>query len=447
MTAAAGRAGGPATPHLTSRRLWVTSPPFRGGFASQILFANSTDCVAAGVFYGRSRRAAAHVLAPFSRGAAGERRRAQPPSTLRRARLAIASSASCLASHRLQPMDRDEPRFAQASKQMLESGDFVDIRFQDEARHKKPVGIYWLQSAVVAVAEALGVPEARTTIALYRIPSLFGALATVLLTYWAALAFIGRRGAFLAAALMASSHPPHGRSAARQDRRGACRLRRGGHGGAGARLSRPGSAGCCRGERLAFFWLAARRRHPRSRARSSRCSSASAAVTLSWRERSARWLLALRPLDGAIVDAARRPALVRRHRDQERRRVLRGLGRPGHARQGRDGAGASIGGRPAIICSPSSRPSGPAAILAAHRGAVRLVSPRARTRSPSRSLGSSRAWLIFEAVPTKLPHYVLPLYPAIAILTVMAIGAAFVGPHRPGARGGHVLIPLHSRWR
>jgi hypothetical protein len=33
----------------------------------------------------------------------------------------------------LQPLDRDEPRFAQASKQMLETGDFVDIRFQQEA--------------------------------------------------------------------------------------------------------------------------------------------------------------------------------------------------------------------------------------------------------------------------------------------------------------------------
>ena len=90
----------------------------------------------------------------------------------------------------LQPMDRDEPRYAQASKQMLETGDFVDIRFQDEARHKKPVGIYWMQSAAVALGDALGVPEARTTIALYRLPSLFGALATVLLTYWAALAFL-----------------------------------------------------------------------------------------------------------------------------------------------------------------------------------------------------------------------------------------------------------------
>ena len=56
----------------------------------------------------------------------------------------------------LQPMDRDEPRFAQATKQMLETGDFVAIRFQEEARNKKPVGVYWLQAGFVAGAEALG---------------------------------------------------------------------------------------------------------------------------------------------------------------------------------------------------------------------------------------------------------------------------------------------------
>ena len=101
----------------------------------------------------------------------------------------------------LQPMDRDEPRFAQASKQMLETGDVVAIRFQDEARNKKPVGIYWAQAATVAMGEALGVPEARTQIALYRIPSLLGALFSVLLAYWGALAFLPRRHALLAAAL------------------------------------------------------------------------------------------------------------------------------------------------------------------------------------------------------------------------------------------------------
>ena len=42
---------------------------------------------------------------------------------------------------------------------MLETGDYVDIRFQDEVRYKKPVGIYWLQAAVVKTAQALGVRE------------------------------------------------------------------------------------------------------------------------------------------------------------------------------------------------------------------------------------------------------------------------------------------------
>ena len=72
----------------------------------------------------------------------------------------------------LQPMDRDEPRYAQASKQMLETGDFVDIRFQDEARHKKPVGIYWMQSASVAIGRgarrARGAHHDRRSIGFHR---------------------------------------------------------------------------------------------------------------------------------------------------------------------------------------------------------------------------------------------------------------------------------------
>ncbi|CAM5766923.1 glycosyl transferase [Labrys miyagiensis] len=103
----------------------------------------------------------------------------------------------------LPPMDRDEPRFAQASKQMLESGDYVSIRFQDEARLKKPVGIYWLQAAAVSVGERLGVPEARTTIWLYRIPSLFGAVGAILLTWWTALPLVGRRAALLSGLMTA----------------------------------------------------------------------------------------------------------------------------------------------------------------------------------------------------------------------------------------------------
>src|SRR5215475_12573092 len=102
------------------------------------------------------------------------------------------------------PTDRDESRFAQATKQMIETGDYVDIRFQDEVRYKKPVGIYWVQPGVVKTAKALGVPQAISTIWLYRIPSLIGAIAAVLLTYWAALAFVSRRAAVLAGLMMAS---------------------------------------------------------------------------------------------------------------------------------------------------------------------------------------------------------------------------------------------------
>src|SRR5690242_10329694 len=103
------------------------------------------------------------------------------------------------------PVDRDEARFAQATKQMLETGEYVDIRFQDEVRYKKPVGIYWLQAAAVKAGEAVGVSSARTTIWLYRLPSLFGAAGAVLLTYWTALAFVTRRSSLLAAGMMAAS--------------------------------------------------------------------------------------------------------------------------------------------------------------------------------------------------------------------------------------------------
>ncbi len=48
-------------------------------------------------------------------------------------------------------------------------------------------------------------PDALTTIWLYRLPSLFGAIGAVLLTYWAALAFVARRAALMAALMMASS--------------------------------------------------------------------------------------------------------------------------------------------------------------------------------------------------------------------------------------------------
>ncbi len=76
----------------------------------------------------------------------------------------------------LPPTDRDESRFVQATKQMVASGDYVDIRFQDVPRYKKPAGIYWLQSAALAVTGQ----GADAPIWAYRLVSVLGAIIAVL---------------------------------------------------------------------------------------------------------------------------------------------------------------------------------------------------------------------------------------------------------------------------
>ena len=101
----------------------------------------------------------------------------------------------------LPPLDRDESRYAQATSQMLESGDYVDIRYQDEPRWKKPVGIYWMQ----AVAVALTSKVENRDIAPYRIPSLLGALLAAAACAWAGAAMFGNRAGFLSGAILGAS--------------------------------------------------------------------------------------------------------------------------------------------------------------------------------------------------------------------------------------------------
>ena len=135
------------------------------------------------------------------------------------------------------PIDRDEARFAQATKQMVETGDFVDIRFQDEVRYKKPVGIYWLQAAAVETASALGLPRAqvRDLAISDSLPDRRDRRGFADLLDGAGLRDAARRRA---------GGPDHGqfgaarrRGAARQDRRDAAADRGRGDGRAGAGIS------------------------------------------------------------------------------------------------------------------------------------------------------------------------------------------------------------------
>ncbi|CAN7198627.1 glycosyltransferase family 39 protein [Phenylobacterium sp. LjRoot219] len=99
------------------------------------------------------------------------------------------------------PLDRDESRFAQATAQMLESRDFVVIRYQDQPRFKKPVGIHWMQAFSVSLFSD---PAVRAIWA-YRLPSLAGAMLAAAACAWGAAAFFGRPAGLLAGALLGST--------------------------------------------------------------------------------------------------------------------------------------------------------------------------------------------------------------------------------------------------
>jgi 4-amino-4-deoxy-L-arabinose transferase-like glycosyltransferase len=338
----------------------------------------------------------------------------------------------------LQPMDRDEPRYAQASKQMLESGDFVDIRFQTEARHKKPVGIYWLQAASVAAGEALGVPEARTTIALYRVPSLIGAAAMVLLTYWAALAFAGRREAFLAAAFMAACVVlmVEARLAKTDAVLGAC---------SAAAMGALARAYFARGlPRLPLptvltFWLAVAF-GVLVKGPLVPMFAGLTVLALFWRERSARWFLSLRPALGvAIVLAVAVPWFVAIAVKSQGAFFAESVG---HDMLGKVGTAQTYHWAPpgfyVLAFFATFWPAAAFAVMAipfawAHRADERIAFALAWI-VPS--------WLVFEAVPTKLPHYVMPLYPAIAMITALALSRGFVAPHRLREKLAALLIPF-----
>jgi len=321
------------------------------------------------------------------------------------------------------PIDRDEARFAQATKQMVESGDYVDIRFQDEVRYKKPVGIYWVQAAVVKTATALGFSGALTTIWLYRLPSLVGSIGAVLLTYWTALAFVPRRAAVLAGLMMAS-----------------CVLL-----GIERLLAKTDAlllmtvVAAMGAMARAYLW------HERERLDAASAWIVAAifwtalaagvllkgplivmvvglaAIALIVVDRSAAWLLTLKPIAGIIWLAV----LVLPW-------FVAIIGRTGDAflagSVGEDLLGKIFTGQESHGAPPGYYfvlfwvTFWPGATLAA------LATPAVWRARRERAVKFLLAWLVpswvvFELVVTKLPHYVLPLYPAIAILTAAVIDA------------------------
>lgn len=102
----------------------------------------------------------------------------------------------------LPPLDRDEPRYMEASAQMLETHNFIDVTFLDQKRYLQPAGIYWLEAGAEAV---FGGPAARHAPWPYRIPSLIAVTGAVTLTAWIGSLVFGGSTGILAAAFLAVS--------------------------------------------------------------------------------------------------------------------------------------------------------------------------------------------------------------------------------------------------
>jgi 4-amino-4-deoxy-L-arabinose transferase-like glycosyltransferase len=268
---------------------------------------------------------------------------------------------------------------------------------------------------VVNTAEAIGLPNALTTIWLYRIPSLIGATGAVLLTYWCGLALLSPRGAMLAALMMAGSVLV-GVEARLAKTDAMLLLTTVAAMGAMARVylgpRKPSSAGT--GWTLpAIFWTAIAGgillKGPLIL-----MVVGLAAITISVIERSGRWFLALRPLAGvAWLILLVLPWFIAIYLKAGDTFLVDSVGEDMFAKitGGRETHGAPPGTYLLLFFATFW----PASMLAG------LAAPtvwRERRDPVTRFLLAwlVPSWIVFEAVITKLPHYVMPLYPAIALL-------------------------------
>jgi len=313
----------------------------------------------------------------------------------------------------LPPTDRDEARFAQASKQMLETGDYVDIRFQGEARYKKPVGVYWLQAASARLFGG-GVHDRIWT---YRIPSLFAAVAAALLTAWLGGRMFGVSAGMVAGVMLAG-----------------CILL-----GVEARLAKTDATllaavmlaqamlatvylehrnGRTAGWRTAIlFWLAVGA-GVLVKGPLILLVSGGTALALTIADRQARWLLSLRPLAGlALALLVVLPWFVAIGIATDWAFYKESLGHDLFAKlaSGQESHGAP----PGFYLVAFWITFWPFTLFAA------LAAPWAWRNRHVPEIRFCLAWIVptwivMEIVATKLPHYVLPTYPAIALLTAAA---------------------------
>jgi len=99
--------------------------------------------------------------------------------------------------------DRDEPRFAQTSRQMLQSGDWVVPRFLDIVRTAKPPLTYWCQATAMSLIGDGAGGWGDTAAA--RLPSTAGIVATLIVLGGALTRWVDRERAFWTVLILSTS--------------------------------------------------------------------------------------------------------------------------------------------------------------------------------------------------------------------------------------------------
>jgi 4-amino-4-deoxy-L-arabinose transferase-like glycosyltransferase len=339
------------------------------------------------------------------------------------------------------PLDRDESRFAQASAQMLETGDLVDIRYQAEPRDKKPVGIHWLQAMSVAAVSSV---EARRIWA-YRLPSLIGAMTAAAACAAGAGVFWGARGGLVAGALLGASLLLASEAfIAKTDAVlcGAVTVAMAALGGVYA-AARSGRAPP-RGLRAAFW--AAQGVAILDKGPIGPMTAGLALLALAVADRDGRWIRRLGWGWGLILVAlivGPWAAAITVSTDGGFWTGAVGGDLAPKLAGGHETHGAPPGLH-ALLLPLLFFPGAfilPAAGVAAWRG----------RRSPGVRFALAwllPAWAVFEATPTKLVHYTLPLYGAVAFLAAAALcpaqgGAEAAGrPFGPWTRASGAALSL-----
>ena len=324
----------------------------------------------------------------------------------------------------LPPFDRDEPRYMQATAQMLQSGDFINIRFQDHPRYLQPAGIYWLEAASVA---ATGTLRDRAAWG-WRVPSLLASVCSVLLTASIGAALFGAEAGMLASALLAASVLVTAES--RLATIDSCLL------GmvllvewALLRVLRDRAGGIAAPRWAAALYWAGLGAGLMLKGPVILIPGLGTPIALALVERDARWFRRLRPAWGVpLMLAIVLPWCVAIGLVSHGAFFSRAVGTNflGKISSGQQAHGLPPGYHLAVFAIAFW----PGSFFAA--SALPFVWTRRRLPEVRFLLcWIVPHWVIFELIATKLPHYVLPAYPAIAILTA----AALVAPNLSQAGG------------